>query len=159
MNLYLRLLMLMMKSVKLEPMLTNTPADLCNTITTRIYPNDLDINLHVNNGCYLTLCDLSRFDLFIRTGLAKLMIKNKWNPIICSHEMNYLRPLNLFDKITIKMQCEHWDEKYFYFKHEFFKKGKLVAHGTSKALIISKQGSLTPEFVLDAVAEYQQKLA
>ena len=29
----------------------------------RVWPNDLDTNAHMNNGRYLTLMDLGRFDL------------------------------------------------------------------------------------------------
>ena len=34
-----------------------------------VLPNDLDTNLHMNNGRYLTLMDLGRLDLFVRSGL------------------------------------------------------------------------------------------
>jgi acyl-CoA thioesterase FadM len=38
-------------------------------VTIRVWPNDLDTNMHVNNGRYLTLADLGRADWFIRTGV------------------------------------------------------------------------------------------
>ncbi|GAC28971.1 acyl-CoA thioesterase [Brumicola pallidula] len=50
-------------------------------------PNDLDVNMHVNNGRYLTLCDLTRVDFFVRSGIAGLMLKHKWSPIIAEHTM------------------------------------------------------------------------
>ena len=43
-----------------------------SVLVLRVLPNDLDINFHVNNGRFLTLCDLNRMDLFIRTGLLKV---------------------------------------------------------------------------------------
>ena len=45
-----------------------------NEITTRVWFNDLDINFHMNNGRYMTICDLTRVDLFVRSGLGKLML-------------------------------------------------------------------------------------
>jgi acyl-CoA thioesterase FadM len=148
MNLYLRLLFIIFGARKRTPIYQD---DMRNEITTRVWFNDLDINLHMNNGRYMTLCDLTRVDLFIRSGLAKLMLKNKWNPIIADHTMTYIRPLKLFDKINVVMNVTHFDEKFFYSDHEFYKGGKLMAKGTSKSLVISKQGSLTPEFILDEV--------
>lgn len=41
----------------------------------RTWPGDLDINFHMNNGRYLTLMDLGRFNLTIRSGQGGLMIK------------------------------------------------------------------------------------
>jgi hypothetical protein len=51
------------------------------------------------------------------------------------------------------MHVTHWDEKFFYSDHEFYKGEKLMAKGTSKSLVISRNGSLTPEFVLQEVQE------
>ena len=84
------------------------------------------------------------------------MVKNKWAPIIADHTMTYIKPLSLFDKIKVSMEITHWDEKYFYSNHYFFKKGIKVAEGTSKSLVISKgEGSLSPEFIVDSVNSHQ----
>ena len=37
----------------------------------RVLPGDLDVNVHLNNGRYLALMDLGRFDLLIRGGLLR----------------------------------------------------------------------------------------
>jgi acyl-CoA thioesterase FadM len=152
MNLYFRLILVIIKALRRG---TITPALLKNSIGVRMMPNDLDINMHVNNGRYLTLCDLTRVDFFVRSGIAALMLKHKWSPIIAEHTMTYLRPIKVFTKIDIHMEITHFDEKYFYCSHHFYKGDKLMAQGTSKALVISKSGSLTPQYTLDAVAEYQ----
>ncbi len=72
-----------------------------NSLSLRVLPKDLDINLHMNNGRYLTLCDLTRVDMFMRSGLAKTMIKEKWRPIIAEHTMTYKKPLKLFQKYDL----------------------------------------------------------
>jgi YbgC/YbaW family acyl-CoA thioester hydrolase len=154
MNLYFRLILVILKALRRD---TITPVLLKNSIGVRMMPNDLDINMHVNNGRYLTLCDLARVDFFVRSGIAALMLKHKWSPIIAEHTMTYLRPIKVFTKIDIHMEITHFDEKYFYCSHHFYKGDKLMAQGTSKALVISKSGSLTPQYTLDAVAEYQAK--
>lgn len=46
-------------------------------ISTRVWPGDLDINLHMNNGRYLSLCDLGKIDLMLRTGLGRLALSRK----------------------------------------------------------------------------------
>ncbi len=62
---------------------------LTNRLTTRVWLNDIDVNLHMNNGRYMTVCDLNRVDLFIRTGLLALMLKQRWSPIVSQHTMDY----------------------------------------------------------------------
>lgn len=114
-------------------------------------PNDLDINLHVNNGRYLTLCDLNRVDLFIRTGLARVMLKRGWIPIIAEHTMNYRKPLGVFRKFTATMHLTHWDEKHFFMTHCFTINGKIIAEGTSKGVVRGKAGVITPDEVLAAI--------
>jgi len=128
------------------------PAGAADSILTlRVLPNDLDINLHVNNGRYLTLCDLTRIDLFIRTGLAKVMIKKGWIPIVAEHTMTYRKPLKVFQRFELKLSLTHWDEKFFYMTHTFTRDGFTVAEGTSKGTVRARSGVVPPAEVIDAV--------
>jgi YbgC/YbaW family acyl-CoA thioester hydrolase len=152
MNLYFRMLWIILKAFR-RPMVRLD--DLKNNVCVRIYPNDLDVNLHVNNGRYLTLCDLNRVDFFVRSGLASVMKKNKWSPVIAEHSMTYIKPVNLFDVVNIYSEIKHWDDKFIYSDHWFERKGKVVAKGQSKALVVSKEGSVPTAKVFEAVEEYQ----
>jgi len=114
-------------------------------------PNDLDLNMHMNNGRFLTICDLNRMDMFFRTGLAKVMLQKRWIPMVTEHTMVYMRPLKVFERFTVTASLTHWDDKYFYMTHEFSKNNKMVATGTSKGLVRSKKGTISPEEVIKAV--------
>ena len=122
-----------------------------NALVLRVLPNDLDINLHMNNGRYLTICDLSRVDMFIRTGLAKTMYKEGWIPVVSEHTMKYKRPLNPFQKYKVTMQITGWDEKSFHMIHTFLVNGKVMAEGTSFGCVLSKSGVIPPEKVMETV--------
>ena len=66
MNLWLRLILQLLKSrfaAALEPLGTSVRRG-------RVWPTDLDVSLHMNNGRYLTLMDLGRLDLMLRTGVC-----------------------------------------------------------------------------------------
>lgn len=152
MNLYLRMLWVFLSS-KWKPVMTVDA--LQNALDLRVLPNDLDLNLHVNNGRFLTLCDLTRVDLFLRTGLAALMIRNKWAPIISRHTMDYKRSLGPFQRFTVSMAITRWDERAFYCTHQFVSGGKLVAEGESVAVIRSREGVVPPAQVIEAVNAYQ----
>ena len=95
MNLILRMIALLMKSPFKPRLPIEKPK---NSLHLRVLPNDIDINLHMNNGRYLTICDLTRVDMFIRTGLAKTMVKEKWIPVISEHTMKYKKALKVFQK-------------------------------------------------------------
>jgi acyl-CoA thioesterase FadM len=156
MNLYLRMLWVLLAS-KWKPTM---PVDaLHNELELRVLPNDLDLNLHMNNGRFLTICDLSRVDLFIRTGLAALMVQNKWAPIISRHTMDYRRPLSPFQKYTVSMSIDRWDEKSFYATHRFTSGGKVIAEGESVAVIRSREGVVPPSRVIEAVNARQGRAA
>lgn len=148
MNLFLRLFYVLATSFFRPRLSAGTATSELGLIT---FPNDLDINLHVNNGRYLTLCDLNRVDLFIRSGLARVMLKRGWMPIIAEHTMSYRKPLGVFKKFTAIMHLTHWDEKHFYMTHRFSIGEKTIAEGTSKGVVRGKEGVIAPEEVIAAI--------
>ena len=99
MNLILRMIYVFVSSYFKEKLSIDKPI---NSLSLMVLPNDIDINLHMNNGRYLTICDLTRIDMFIRTGLAKTMMYEKWMPVISEHTMIYKKPLKLFKRYDVK---------------------------------------------------------
>ena len=120
----------------------------------RVLPNDIDINFHMNNGRYLTICDLNRVDVFARSGLLKAMFKRGWIPVIAEHTMTYKKPLNIFQRYEVKLEVLRWDEKYFYMTHTFTCNGRVAAEGTSKGCVYARgTGVVNPA---DAFAAVEQ---
>lgn len=150
MNLLLRLLYVFILSLFRERLPVGVSE---SRLTLRTLPNDLDVNLHMNNGRYLTICDLNRVDLFIRSGLAKVMIRRGWMPLIADHTMTYKKPLKLFQKFEVVLKLTHWDDKFFYMTHIFVSKDRIIAIGSSKGAVRSKEGVVRPEEVIAAVEE------
>lgn len=126
-------------------------------LSLHVLPNDLDINLHMNNGRYLTICDLNRVDLFIRTGLLKAMRKRRWFPVIAEHTMSYKKSLHLFERFDVALEVTHWDDKYFYMTHTFSSNHRVVAAGTSKGAIRSRSAVIKPAEVIAAVEQDRKK--
>ncbi|MBJ7312795.1 thioesterase family protein [Rugamonas sp. CCM 8940] len=152
MNLFVRLLYVLLSSF-FRPRLPVGPAT--SELSLLTFPNDLDLNLHVNNGRYLTLCDLNRVDLFIRSGLARIMLQRGWMPIITEHTMNYRKSLGVFQRFTATLHLTHWDERHFYMTHHFTIKDKIIAEGTSKGVLKGKHGVVAPAEVIAALLEAQ----
>jgi len=155
MNLIFRLIYVYLLSLFRERL---SVGNALSSLSLRVLPNDLDINFHMNNGRYLTICDLSRMDLFIRTGLMKSMLKRKWMPIIAEHTMTYKKPLGLFERFDVLLEVTHWDEKYFYMNHTFCIDERIVAEGTSKGCVYARgHGVVKPDEVIAAVEQDKLK--
>ncbi|MDH5445107.1 MAG: acyl-CoA thioesterase [Gammaproteobacteria bacterium] len=124
-----------------------------NELSMIVLPNDLDINMHMNNGRYLTICDLNRVDMFIRSGLARTMMKQKWMPIITEHTMTYKKALKPFQKYKVTMKVTGWDDRAFDMVHEFLVGDRVVAEGTSKGVIYSRRDGIIPPDQVMATVE------
>lgn len=133
-------------------------SNLVSDLSLRVLPNDIDINFHMNNGRYLTICDLNRVDIFARSGLLKAMFKRNWIPLIAEHTMTYKKPLNIFDRFNVRTEVQHWDEKYFYMTHTFIKGDRIMAEGTSKGCVYARGiGVVSPADAMTAVQQDQSK--
>ena len=150
MNLILRMIALLAASFFKPKLPIEKPK---NSLTLRVLPNDIDLNLHMNNGRYLTICDLTRVDMFIRTGLARTMVHEKWMPVISEHTMKYKKALKLFQKYKLEMEVTDWDERSFQMLHTFLVGDRVVAEGTSLGVIVSKTGVVPPIEVMKKVAK------
>lgn len=107
MNLWLRLLRVVITGWWRERLAL--PGD-ASHLTFRVWLHDLDTSLHMNNGRYLTLMDLGRFDLMVRSGLVKTALKNKWTPIASTIAIRFKREVRLFGRFRMESRIIGWDD-------------------------------------------------
>lgn len=117
----------------------------------RVWPNDLDLNLHMNNGRYLSLMDLGRFDLILRAGFVRVMMKRRWYPLVGTATIRFLKSLDPFMRYELETQILSWDEKWWYIEQRFVHEGRLMAVGMIKGLFRGPKGNVRPAEVLEAV--------
>lgn len=108
----------------------------------RVWPNDLDTNLHMNNGRYLTLMDLGRLDLLLRNGAVPHVLRQKWYPVLAATLIRFRRPLNLFQKFEIRTRIVTWDAKWVYLEQIILRKGDLVLQAYLKGVFVGPKGSV-----------------
>jgi acyl-CoA thioesterase FadM len=151
MNLYLRVLYVFFRSFfvqKINPFTTTT------CLRLRVWVNDLDTNFHLNNGRYLTLMDLGRFDLILRSGLWRLMIKHKSVPILSAATIRYRLPLDPLQPFDLETRILCWDEKWVYLEQRFNHitgktKGAVAAIALVRGSFLDRQlGKTIPTSVL-----------
>lgn len=113
-----------------------------------VMPNDLDFNMHMNNGRYLTIMDLGRLDLILRSGLLKIMVQQRSVPILASAKIRYRLSIDPFQKYTLQTQILGWDEKWFYIEQRFLmgsgpKQGEVAAIGLVKGCFFNSKSQST----------------
>ncbi|WP_022975182.1 thioesterase family protein [Nevskia ramosa] len=96
-------------------------------VHSRALPNDLDLNLHVNNGRLMTFIDFGRIDWLWQIGALQQAYRQRFIPVIGDISVRYLKPLKVFERFTIESRVLGWDAKWGYFEHRLLKdNGDLV---------------------------------
>ena len=135
MNLYFRVLWVLIASFfkpKISSILDTS------ILKFRVLPNDLDFNMHMNNGRYLTIMDLGRFDLTLRAGLLQTMLRQKSVPILGSSTIRYRLPLMPFQTYELHTRLITWDEKWAYMEQRFIIADQGPKHGAIAAYALVK---------------------
>jgi acyl-CoA thioesterase FadM len=118
----------------------------------RVWPNDIDFNLHLNNARYLSMMDYGRIHLLARTRILNRIISSRWIPLVGAVWMTYRRSLPLFARFSLVSRMVCWDERWFYIEQTFTGSEGLAAVGWVKGLLRSPEGNVEPQKVLDAVS-------
>lgn len=121
-------------------------------IEMRVLPTDLDLLLHVNNGVYFSLMDFGRWDMIFRNGVYATSVKNGWYSVVAGETIRFRRSLKLWDKFTIETKVLGHDEKNFFIRQRFYRKGELMAAGLVRVSFLKRSGGrVSPSEVLTAL--------
>jgi acyl-CoA thioesterase FadM len=114
----------------------------------RVWPSDLDVNGHMNNGRYLTIVDLMLVEYFVRTGFARALLEAGWRPMSGGAFISYRKALQPFQRYRLRFTQAGADAVWNYMRFEFLRDdGEVCAAGYMKGAAVGKQGR-----VLNAVA-------
>ena len=118
----------------------------------RVWPNDCDLNFHLNDGRYVSIGGLGRVDLLVRTGLLRLGRKRGWFPVVGTALIRYRRSLMPFERFMLRTHVLAWDAKWVYMEHLFERRdGSLAARLLVRALLRTKTGPVATAEVLTAL--------
>lgn len=124
-------------------------------ITLRAWPNDLDPNIHVNNGRYLTLADLGRMHWFFRTGLMRVARKQRAFPVVGDAIAKFRREVRPFEKFTIESRMVGWDHKWGFLEHRFVRHGRVIGVVAIRGVFKGPNGPIDPNVFLDELSHHQ----
>jgi acyl-CoA thioesterase FadM len=116
----------------------------------RVWPTDLDIFNHKNNGKYLSLMDLGRFDILLRSGTWKTLGKKNWYPVVVAETITFRKSLAPWVKFEIESKILGWDEEAFYVEQRFTVRGEIYASAVVRLRFLARpRGVVTPQMLLD----------
>lgn len=121
--------------------------------THRCWPWDIDPWMELNNGRTLTIFDLGRIPLGIRTGLKRVLMAQGWGLTVAGNTVRYRRRVRAFDKVTIRSRCIGWDHRFLYLEQSMWKGDDCTTHMVIRSAVTSKEGIVAPERVLALLGE------
>lgn len=105
-----------------------------------VWPPDLDVLFHVNNGVYLSMLDVARVDLLLRSGVGKQLRKRGFYPVVAAETIRFRRSLQLFQVFYVETTIIGWDEKAVIIQHHFLRRGELVAEAIVRSRFLKRGG-------------------
>jgi len=120
MNLWFRLLWLLLTARKRGHL--DVPRQ-ASVLAFRVWPHDLELSIHMNNGRYLTLMDLGRMDVLIRSGLWREVLRHKWTPIASAITIRFQRELRPFQRFRLETRLLCWDANLVVMEQTFIIEG------------------------------------
>jgi acyl-CoA thioesterase FadM len=115
----------------------------------RVMPTDLDVLMHMNNGVYLSLLDLGRTDLMIRSRLLGPVRRRGWYPVVTAESIRFRRSLELFQRFHVETRVLGWDERSIYLSQRFVRGDEVVASALVAGRFLGPEGSVRPQQVLE----------
>ena len=117
-------------------------------IRMRVWPHDIDFNLHMNNARYLNVMDYARMHLLARARLLEHIVRSRWQPLVGAVWMTYRRSLPLFSAFTIGSRLVCWDDRWFYIGQRFTGREGLAAIGWVKGMLRDANTAVNPQELL-----------
>ena len=124
--------------------------DQVSRVSFRVWPSDLDVYKHMNNGVYLTLMDLGRYDQGLRTGIWKIWNKKGWYPIVVNSTITYRKSLEPWQKFDIETKVIGWEDIAYYIEQRFVRNGEIYAKAIMRGRFLKRSwGIVTPQEVME----------
>ena len=136
MNMYLRLLLFLLR------VRAKSPLGIWDTshASFRVNPADLDVQRHINNGRHLSIMDLGRMDLMLRSGFWKQITDAGWYPVVAGQTITYRRSLTLGQKFDLATRVIGYDERWIYMEQIFRRGDTVIADAIVRARFLRTSG-------------------
>lgn len=133
MNLIGRLLLLLIRALFRRG--SAHPLDAVS-LTFRVWPHDIDVNMHLTAARYFSFGDLCRTQWMFDIGQGWAYVTSGYRVVLNAQEMTYIREFRPFSQLELRVQLVCWDEKYGYFEQRFYHRGQLYSVGHARVAVV-----------------------
>ncbi|OZD61915.1 acyl-CoA thioesterase [Rhodococcus sp. 06-1460-1B] len=147
MNLYIRLFLVRLRAYRRQKL------SVWETARTpfRVTLTDLDLLGHVNNGKYLSILDLGRVDLLLRSGLWAKIAAQKWYPVVAGQTITYRKSLKLGQKFDVYTRIAGFDDRWVYLEQTFRVGSTVHATAAIRSTFLKKSGGSVQRHELETL--------
>jgi acyl-CoA thioesterase FadM len=110
-------------------------------------PTDQDILRHMNNGVYLSIMDVARFDMLARNGVWSQFKALGWYPVVVSETISFRKSLQIWQRFTIESRIIGFDAKAVYVEQRFVRpdadgQPEIYAQGFIRGRFLKRSGGV-----------------
>jgi acyl-CoA thioesterase FadM len=98
----------------------------------------------MNNGRYLTIIDLMLVEWFVRSGFARVMLREGWRPMSGGAVITYRKALMPGQRYRLRFSIAGADHAWHFMRFDFLREdGAVCAAGCTKGAAVGR-GGLVP---------------
>lgn len=118
----------------------------------RCLPWDLDPWRELNNGRTLTIYDLGRTPLALRTGLVDVLRQEGWGMTVAGSVVRYRRRVRGWERVTMRSRLLGWDRRFVYLDQSMWRAdGDCASQALFRSAITGPEGIVPTERVAVAL--------
>lgn len=118
----------------------------------RVRWTDLDQLRHVNNGVFLSMMDLGRVDLLVRSGLWEKLMDAAYYPVVAAQTITYRKSLQWRQRFVLETRVAGFYHRAVFIEQRFVVEGELFARAFVKARFLKRTGGTVAVEDLNALA-------
>lgn len=123
-----------------------------SVVRMHVWLNDLDLNLHVNNGRYLAFADIGRLHWFLRTNVAAVARRERALPVVGDAIAKFRRDLKLSQKFAIQTKLLGWNHRWAFIEHRFVRENRVLGVVAVRGMFKGPKGPVDPQVFVDALS-------
>ncbi len=118
-----------------------------------LLPWDLDPWAELNNGRTLTLHDLVRLPLALRTGITAALRARGWGMTVAGAAVRYRRRMVAFQRFEMRARLLGWDDRFLYLDQGMWRGGDCANHALVRSAVVGpgRSGIVPPARLIAAM--------
>lgn len=124
-----------------------------------VWPTDIDVFLEVNNGRYLTLLDIGRFEFAAKIGLTGALKRRNWGLAVGGSSVRYRKRMHMFQKFVIHSKIVGVDERWIYFQQHIKRNNEWCVSALIRTAVTNDQGIVpTSEIATELGVQWEYRM-